>query len=204
MRIASLSVAIVLTTLVVAPRVAFAQGAASIQGFGGVSLNPLQSSAPSLGGMVTFNIAPGIQILGEAGRLANVMPPLANAVFSLARTDVRASAFYGEAGVRLLVAPGRALTPYVDATAGMARLNVVSPRLGALGNVATTLALGAVGRSAPMLGAGGGVLARTGPLVFDIGYRYKQLFPDNVLGAVLGLGQPLRTHQVRAGIGVRF
>lgn len=204
MRIASLSIAVVCATLAVAPGAALAQSAASIQGFGGVSLNPLQSSSPSLGGMVTFNIAPGIQILGEAGRLANVMPPLANAVFSLARTDVRASAFYGEAGVRLLVAPGRAVTPYVDATAGMARLNVGSARLGAIGNVATTLALGAIGRSAPMLGAGGGVLARGGPVVFDVGYRYKQLFPEDVLDAVLGLGQPLRAHQVRAGIGVRF
>mgnify|MGYP000421501534 CR=1 FL=1 len=55
-----------------------------------------------------------------------------------------------------------------------------------------------------MLGVGGGVLVRGGPVVFDAGYRYKQLFPNDVLGAVLGLGQPLRAHQVRAGIGVRF
>lgn len=199
-----IAIAVIFCSLVATPSASLAQGAASIQGFGGLSMNALQPSSPSLGGAVSFDITPGIQILGEAGRLANVMPPLASAVFSLARTDVRASAFYGEAGVRFLVAPRRAMTPYVDAAAGLARLNVGSPRLGAIGNVATSLVLGAVGRTAPMLGAGGGVLVRSGPVVFDVGYRYKQLFPEDALGAVLGLGQPLRAHQLRAGIGVRF
>lgn len=42
--------------------------------FGGLSLNALQSQPPSLGGTVTFNALPGIQIVGEAGRIGNVLP----------------------------------------------------------------------------------------------------------------------------------
>lgn len=202
--IARVSIVALLALIFTAPTVALAQSGGSVEGFGGLSLNTLQSQPSSLGGTVTFNLVPGLQIVGEAGRLGNVLPPLANAVFSLARADLRASAFYGEAGVRFIVAPGSVVTPYVEATGGMARLDVQSARLGAVANAATSIALGLVGRTTPMAGAGGGVLVRGGPVVFDVGYRYKQLFANDIVQTVLGLGQPLRTHQVRAGIGVRF
>ena len=198
------SVVALLTLIVTAPTVAFAQSGASIGGFGGVALTALPSQPPSLGGTVTFPLAPGIQVVGEVGRIGNVLPALANTVFSVAQADLRASAFYGEAGVRLLVSPGATVTPYVDATAGMARLDVSSARFGTIGNAAASLALDLAGRTTPMAGAGGGILVRGGPIVFDVGYRYKQLFANDVVQAVIGLGQPLRTHHVRAGIGVRF
>ena len=54
------------------------------------------------------------------------------------------------------------------------------------------------------MGAGAGVLAQAGPIVFDVGYRYKHLLDTGALGTVLGLGQQLKTHEVRAGIGFRF
>ena len=186
------------------PVIAFAQGSsATIAGFGGLSLNGFQSQSPSVGGTVTVNLVPGVQIVGEAGRVGNVLPTIADTVFAVARTDLRASAFYGEGGVRFL-APTGAIAPYAEATAGIARLTVSSARLGPIGNAATALALGFVGRTTPMASVGGGVLVRGGPIVFDVGYRYKQLFANDVMQAVLGLGQPLRTHQVRAGVGVRF
>ena len=188
------------------PMTAFAQGSsATIAGFGALSLNGFQSRtlSPSLGGAVTVNLLPGVQIVGEAGRLANVLPTIADTIFAVARTDLRASAFYGEGGIRFLASSG-AIAPYVEGTVGMARLDVSSGRLGSIGNAATAIALGFVGRTTPMAGVGTGVLVRGGPIVFDAGYRYKQLFANDVLQAVLGFGQPLRTHQVRAGIGVRF
>ncbi len=190
--------------VLVAPSAALAQGRASVEGFGGLSLNALQSQRLSLGGTVTFSLAPGLQIVGEAGRLANVLPTLSSAVFSLARTDLRASALYGEAGVRFMAAPAAAFTPYVEATAGIARLDVRSGRLGPVANAVTSVALGLVGRTMPTAGAGGGILLRGGPILFDVGYRYKQLFANDVLRFALGFGQPLRTHQVRVGVGVRF
>ena len=196
-------VALLIVLLGLAPVTAFAQGNSSIAGFGGLSLNGVQPQSPSIGGTVAVTIVPGVQVVGEAGRLGNVLPTLADSVFSVARTDLRASAFYGEGGVRFL-APRGVIAPYAEATAGVARVDVSSARLGPLGNAATAIALGLVGRTTPIASVGGGVLVRGGPIVFDLGYRYKQLFADDLMEAVLGFGQPLRSHQVRAGVGVRF
>ena len=185
------------------PVAAFAQGTSSIVAFGGFSLNGFESHSPSVGGTVTYRLIPELQIVGEVGRIGNVLPTMSDTVFSLAQADIGVSAFYGEGGVRL-VAPTGALAPYGEATAGFARLDINSARLGLAGSVATSLALGLVGRTTPIASVGGGVLARGGPLVLDIGYRYKQLFVDDVLQAILGFGQPLHAHEVRAGLGVRF
>lgn len=193
----------ILLFLSAVPAAAFAQGNSSIVGFGGFSLNGFESHSTSLGGTVTVSVIPEMQIVGEVGRLGNVLPTTADTLFSLARTGVGVSAFYGEGGVRF-TAPTGALAPYAEATVGVARLDFTSDRLGTIGNVATELALGFVGRTTPIASVGGGVLARGGPLVLDLGYRYKQLFADDLLQSVLGLGQPLHAHEVRAGIGVRF
>lgn len=201
-----LSFAAVLGAFTIGASDVMAQGRTSLEGFGGLSLNAVElaSPSPSLGGTVTFSVLPGVQIVGEAGRLGNVLPELSSAVFSVSRTGIRASAFYGEGGARFVVAPSSVFTPYVEGTAGVARLSVTSDRLSPVANAATSLALGFLGRTTPTLGAGGGVLLQGGPVVFDVGYRYKHLFADDVIRFALGFGQPLRTHQVRAGIGIRF
>jgi hypothetical protein len=194
-----------LSLVCLAPPAAFAQGSTAIEGFGGMSLNSVTSRSPlpSLGGTVAVDVVPGVQIVGEVGRLGNVLPTLADSVFGVARTDLRASAFYGEGGVRLL-APTGAIAPYAEATAGIARIDVSSPRLGVIGNAATSIGLGLIGRTTPITSVGGGVLLRGGPMLFDVGYRYKRLFANDVLQAALGFGEPLRAHEVRAGVGVRF
>lgn len=194
---------VIFSLLCLAPAAAFAQGSSSVVGFGGFSLNGFDSNSMSIGGSVAFNLTPGIQAVGEVGHLGNVMPTLADTVFSIARADISASAFYGEGGVRL-VSPRGTLAPYGEATAGFARLDVNSARLGGLANIASDLALGYVGRTTPIASVGGGLLLRGGPVVFDLGYRYKKLFADDVLQAVLGLGEPLHAHQLIAGAGVRF
>ena len=194
---------VLLFVLCLAPAAALAQGNSAIEGFGGLSLNSFQTQSPSAGGTLTFNVVPGVQIVGEAGRIGNVLPTMADTIFTVARSDLRASAWYGEGGVRF-IAPTSNVAPYAEATAGIARIDVHSSLFGPIGNAASDIALGFVGRTAPVAGVGGGVLLRGGPIVFDVGYRYKQLFANDLLQAALGLGQPLRTHQVRAGIGVRF
>ena len=202
----TLSFTAVLGLFAIGPCEVIAQDRTSLAGFGGLSLNAVElaSPSPSLGGTVTFSLLPGVEIVGEAGRLGNVLPELSSAVFSVSRTGIRASAFYGEAGARYVVAPSSVFTPYVEGTAGVARLSVTSDRLSPLANAATSIALGYLGRTTPTVGAGGGLLLHGGPVVFDIGYRYKHLFADDVMRIALGFGQPLRTHQVRAGIGIRF
>lgn len=192
-----------LTVLCLTPAAAFAQGTNAIVGFGGLSLNSIQSASPSLGGTVTFDLVPNMQVVAEVGRMGNVLPAFSNNIFSATGAGLRASAWYGEGGVRVL-ASGGAVAPYAEATAGIARMDVRSARLSGIGNAATAIALGFAGRTTPVAGGGGGVVVRGGPIVFDVGYRYKQLFANNVLQSVLGLGQPLRTHQVRASVGVRF
>jgi hypothetical protein len=68
-----------------------------------VRLPSAAAPLPSLGGAVTFRIIPGIDIVGEAGRLGNVLPTMSSAAFSVAQTGLRASAFYGEAGAGALL-----------------------------------------------------------------------------------------------------
>jgi opacity protein-like surface antigen len=116
--------------------------------------------------------------------------------------DVSVSAFYGEGGIRLLAAPGSGVNPYVEATAGVARL---SPHVSGFGSsaAAISLGLGFLHSTEPILGVGGGLLLRSGPVVADVGYRYKQVAGD-LFANVLAAGQNLRAHQVRFGIGVRF
>ena len=184
-----------------------AQERASLEGFGGLSINGLPSAAsplPSLGGTVTFSLIPGIDIIGEAGRLGNVLPTMSSAAFSAAQTGLRASALYGEAGARFVIAPASVVTPYAEATAGVARLQLRSDQLGSMTNAAVSLAVNLVEGATPTLGVGGGILLRGGPMIFDIGYRYKQLFASDLTRLALGFGQPLHTHEARFGIGVRF
>jgi len=188
----------------VSPAIVFADTGGTVTGFGGVTVSGLESQRPSLGGTVTFTLVPELQIVGEVGRIGNVLPSRAETLLSLGQSGLRASAFYGEGGVRLIAAPHSSVTPYGEATAGFARLDVTSDRLGSIGNLATSLALGFVDRTMPVASVGGGVLLRGGPVVLDLGYRYKQLFATEAIQDILGLGEPLRAHELRAGVGVRF
>lgn len=182
---------------------AHAQGVGTAQGFGGYSIGALSTPAPSLGGTLTLAVTPNIHVIGEAGRLGNVLPPLSSSVFSV--PGVKVSAFYGEGGIRALAGnAGSAFRPYVEGTFGAARLDVSSTRLNGVSNALLDVGSAFLDRTSPTLGVGGGVLAQAGPIVFDVGYRYKHLLDTGTLGTVLGLGQELRTQEVRAGIGFRF
>jgi hypothetical protein len=148
-------------------------------------------------------LTPQIHAIGEFGRVGDLLPPLAADLIALTPYDFRVSAFYGEGGVRLLTGSG-AFDPYVEATFGVARLSPrfsgFSPRVDAI----ATATLNLLQRTEPMVGIGGGVLLRGGPVVADIGYRFKQIVGDDTLMNVLSAGTQLRAHQVRFGVGIRF
>ena len=55
--------------------------------------------------------------------MTDVMPSLVDTVLDFTPIDVRVSAWYGEAGLRFITSPGRSVRPYVETTAGFARLN---------------------------------------------------------------------------------
>jgi opacity protein-like surface antigen len=182
---------------------AHAQGTGTMQGFGGYSIGAPATPASSLGGTLTLAVTPNIHVIGEAGRLGNVLPSISSDVFGV--PGVKVSAFYGEGGIRALAGGATSpFRPYVEGTFGAARLDISSTRLNGFGNTLLDVGTAFLDRTSPTLGAGAGVLAQAGPIVFDVGYRYKQLLDTGTLGTVLGLGQELRTHEVRAGFGFRF
>jgi hypothetical protein len=176
---------------------------AAVGGFGAMSLQSFAAPSVDFGGNVTKELTPSIHVVGEFGRIGNMLPSITSGLALLTPYDVRVSSYYGEGGVRLLAAPNSGVNPYVEATAGIARLTPRVSGLGSLG-VITFAGLTLLGATDPMLGFGGGVLLRGGPVVADLGYRYKQIAGGDSFAALLGAGQPLHAHQLRFGFGVRF
>lgn len=181
----------------------------SLDGFGAVPIDQLSSFGDSrfpvdFGGRVSFEVVRGVEVLGEFGRLGNVLPAVVGLPLSFSRLDLTVSAFYGEGGVRLLAAPRSAVSPYVEATAGVAHLRFGARGLGSTTDALIRAALNLVDTRDPIFGAGGGVLMRAGPVHVDAGYRYKRIAANSVLSSVLSFGQELQSHQVRFGAGVRF
>lgn len=194
-------------TLVLAPSRAFAQ--TSLHGFGALPIDQLSSLGDSslpidFGGRVSFEVVRGVEVLGEFGRMGNVLPAIVRLPLSFSPVDFSVSAFYGEGGVRFLAAPRSAVSPYVEGTAGVAHLTFGARGLGSTTNALVRAALNLVDTRDPLLGAGGGLLLRGGPLHVDVGYRYKRIMPNSALSSILSLGQELQSHQLRFGVGVRF
>lgn len=184
-------------------------GQTSLDGFGALSVDHLASLGDSdfpvdFGGRVSLDVVPAVQVFGEFGRIGNVLPGIVALPLRFLPVDVRVSAFYGEGGVRLLAAPRSPVTPYVEGTAGVANLSFGARGLGATTDALVRAALNLVDTRDPMLGAGGGLLIRGGPVHVDAGYRYKRILPNDALSSMLSFGQELQTHQVRFGVGVRF
>lgn len=203
-RALSIALAGMLAAAALAPSAWAQDGTASAVGFGGMGLNSLSTSQLDFGVNVGKELLPGVQVLGEVGRINDMLPSLSAGLLSLTPYDVRVSAFYGEGGIRLLAAPGSGVNPYVEGTVGIARLTPHVAGFGSSVDAITSAGLGLLRRADPMVGFGGGVLLRGGPVVADLGYRYKQVVGADSVASILGAGQPLRAHQVRFGIGVRF
>ena len=197
-----------LLALSLAPATAGAQDrTASAVVFGGASLNSFSTSASKIdfGVNAGKELTPNIQAIGEFGRIGDMLPSLsAGLLSSFTPYDVRVSAFYGEGGIRLLAAPDSGVNPYVEATAGIARLTPHVSGFGSAADAIVATGLGLFKSTDPILGIGGGLLLRGGPVVADVGYRYKQVVGADSFASLLSAGQTMRTHQVRFGIGVRF
>jgi hypothetical protein len=199
--------ALVTVFSLVVPARSYAQVA--LDGFGGLPMNQLSTLGDTgvpfdFGGRVSFEVVPGLQVMGEFGRIGNMMPNLLETGLAFTPVDLRASAFYGEGGVRLLAAPRSAVSPYVEGSAGIAHLNFGIRGLGGATDAIVRAALNLVDTRDPIVGFGGGVLMHGGPLQFDLGYRYKRILPDSALTEFISVGQKMDAHQVRFGVGVRF
>jgi opacity protein-like surface antigen len=201
---------ITVTALAVAcaiPVTAHAQNARSeVQGFGGLTVGTStfgSAVSSTFGGRVGVGLTPNLQVIGEAGRLADITSPLFD-LLDFTNIGVNVSALYGEAGVRVLASPRSAVRPYGEATAGFARLNASLSGLGGRTDAIVDTALGLINSTRPMLGAGTGVLFQAGPMSVDVGYRYKKISPGNTVAALLNAGKDYQVNQVRIGVGIRF
>lgn len=197
-------------TLVVCamPVAARAQGAkTSVQGFGGFTFGTSSvvggaSTASTFGGSVAAGLTPNIQIVGEVGRLSDIKPPLLD-LLDFTPVDLRVSAWYGEAGVRFIASPHSVVSPYAEATAGMARLSTTLSGFGGRTDAVIDAGLTFLNRTEPLLGLGGGVVLQGGPLALDVGYRYKKIMATGVASA-LNARNAYQVNEVRIGLGVRF
>lgn len=196
-----------LVSVLALPAAARAQsGNGEVQGFGGLTVGTSTfgtAASPTFGGRVGVGLTEHIQIVGEAGRLADISSPLFD-LLDFTNIGVRVSALYGEGGVRVIAAPRSTIRPYVEATAGFARLNAGISGLDGRADTLVNLALNALNRTQPMLGVGGGILVQGGPVSVDLGYRYKKISGGNTITSALNAGNAYQVNQVRVGVGFRF
>ena len=188
------------------PAAASAQGNSSVQGFGGLTFGTSDfgrsAMSANLGGAISTALTSNIEIVGEVGRMSDIKPPLYE-LLDLTPFDLRVSAWYGQGGVRLIASRTRAVRPYAEATAGVARLRAGVSGFGGRTDSLINAALGFVNRTEPMLGLGGGVVLGAGPLAVDVGYRYKRILAGGVASA-LNAGEAYQVNEARIGVGVRF
>lgn len=194
--------AILVATLFVSSAASAQEPRASVQGFGGVVMGSFTTVNTNFGGVISGDLTPNIQLVGEAGRLSNILPTTTQMLFDLSPVGLRASAFYAQGGVRLTVASG-SLRPYAEASGGIARLTPHVTGLDGLPGVFTNAGLAFLNNTAPIATIGTGFTLHAGNFVADAGYRYHQVFSDSWVQA-LALGERLGTNEVRFGVGVRF
>jgi len=175
----------------------------SFQGFGGTTFGT-SATAPTFGAGVAIPVGDYVQVVGEAGRLTDIKARLLDDLIDLSPIDVGLSAWYAEGGVRFTASRHSAVRPYVEGTAGIARL---TPGVGADGwlGALTNTGLSFLSTTEPLVGAGTGVMFQAGALSVDLGYRYKRILSDGGLSTAFSLGRGgFDVNQVRVGLGVRF
>jgi hypothetical protein len=182
---------------------AAAQSGGQFEGFGGLTVGTT-AAASTFGGSIAVPFGDHLQIVGEAGRLSDIKSSLLDTVLDFTPLDLQLSAWYAEGGVRLIGSRHSAVRPYAEATAGFARLRPAIHDAGRVGAIANA-ALAFLDETEPILGTGVGVILQGGPLLLDVGYRYKRIMVGNGIASALALGdQRMDVNQLRVGVGVRF
>ena len=174
-----------------------------IEGFGGTTFGTT-ASAPTFGGSIAVPLGDHLQLLGEGGRLNDIKASLLDTALDFTPLDVGMTAWYGEGGLRVIGSRRSTIRPYVEATAGVARLKP-SVGLDGFAGAITNTGLAFLSQTEPIVGAGGGVIVQGGPLLVDLGYRYKKILAGDGLASAFSLGRDgFDVNQVRVGVGIRF
>jgi hypothetical protein len=198
------AIPIVAVAILCAAAPALAQPRSSVQGFGGMRLGGFASNDASFGAVVTSELTPNIQVVGEGGRIGNILSPTIDLALGLLPGDLgfRTSAWYGQGGVRISTS-GSGVRPYLETLAGFARLQTrvsgLDSGTGALANAALSFLDG----TSPIATVGGGLTFSGGAVVTDIGYRYRRILSNDWVAA-LSTSRPLDMNEIRIGVGVRF
>src|SRR5262245_26403998 len=82
MRITSFA-AILLATVLLTSNAYAQEARASVQGFGGVGVGSFTTPNTNFGGVITGDLTPNVQFIGEAGRLSNILPSTTQMLFDL-------------------------------------------------------------------------------------------------------------------------
>ena len=194
--------AILFATLFVTSAASAQEPRASVEGFGGLGMGSFTTPNTNFGGVITGSLTPNIQLIGEAGRLSNVLPTTTQMLFDLSPVGMSASAFYAEGGVRLTAGSG-GVRPYAEASGGIARLQPHLTGLSGLPGALANAGLAFLNSTAPIGTVGAGVQLHAGNFIADVGYRHHQVFSDSWMQA-LALGGNLGSNEVRFGVGVKF
>jgi opacity protein-like surface antigen len=172
------------------------------QGFGGLRLGSVASTDLAVGGLVAGSLTPNIQVVGEAGRISNVLPSTVDTLLVFSPIGVGLSSWYGQGGVRFTSATS-GIRPYAETSAGFARLHTEVAGFGSGNTLLANAALRFLDRTYPMATVGGGATFESGRFVADVGYRYRRIFSDDWV-TLLSLARPLNVSEVRLGVGFRF
>jgi hypothetical protein len=194
--------ATVFTAFLAAASSATAQDSGFVQGFGSLQLEDVTNTNPSFGGAIGGSLTPNIQVIGEAGRIGNMLPSTVSSLLAFSPVGFGVSAWYGQGGVRF-TSSGSAVRPYAEASAGFARLQTDLRGFEGNSRLIGDLALGFLDRTEPIATVGGGVTFGGGSFIADLGYRYRKVLSSSWMDA-LAFGDSLHASEVRLGVGVRF
>ena len=192
MRLRQLNAAIIFTMLAAGPALAQGSDRGFVRGLGGVSFAGETSAIYGGGG--GFRVGRNLTITGEVGRIQNVIPQdfvdqlalaedLIEGEFGLPITlEASIPALYFIGGIRADIPTSGRLKPFVEASAGVARLNLnVHAEFSGI-DVSDELndVLEDEELSEFMLAIGGGVTMQvSGSCWIDAGYRYHRINTDD-------------------------
>lgn len=158
---------------------------------------------PVLGG-IAIPLTDSIEIVAEGGRLSNLNPELLDTFLAFSPLDFRLSAWYGETGVpvpRAVALRGHAVRGgdrRLRTSQAWSRRDWRDHRRSHRRRVRVSRPHGADARRGRRCDRAGG------PIVLDLGYRYKKIMVDGTVQSFLGGGEALDVSQARIGVGVRF
>jgi hypothetical protein len=189
---------VALGLLVLTPIAALAQANAADMswfagGLGGLTFGTETSGA--IAGQVGVKVAPGLFVIGEVGRMQNVMPKeVKDAVDDLesdlefqlgvpVSLDISVPSTYGFGGLRWVQPRGK-VAPFVEGGVGVGHISFKIEEATVLDvDVKDEVkdALGDDGSATKfLLALGGGVTARLGgSAALDVGYRYFRIFTED-------------------------